>query len=69
MPRIARTLALFLPFVFTTSLLTPSLLADEPWDKPFSDPKAILDAAAAVPAHSPRLEPRRGATVAILLRR
>src|SRR5258707_1422756 len=50
MPRIARPLALSLPFVFAPSLLPPSLLADEPWDRPFSDPKAILDAAAAVPA-------------------
>jgi tetratricopeptide (TPR) repeat protein len=45
MPRLARTLALIVPF-----LLTASLFADEPWDKPFSDPKALLEAAAAVPS-------------------
>jgi len=45
MPRIARTLALLVLFALATTLF-----ADEPWDKPFADPKAILEAAANVPA-------------------
>src|SRR5258708_7297443 len=44
MPRLARALALIAPFVLATSLFA----ADEPWDKPFSEPKTVLDAAKAV---------------------
>jgi tetratricopeptide (TPR) repeat protein len=46
MPRLARTLALIAPFVLATTLFA----ADEPWDKPFSDPKTVLTAATAVPS-------------------
>src|SRR5258707_6223847 len=44
MPRLARALALIAPFVLAISLFA----ADEPWDKPFSEPKTVLDAATAV---------------------